>query len=76
MSRRRLPTLRDRQAGPAQAPRGPACVRVRDAYCLCRECGDYVSVAHIVRGYRKAFCGRCCPVCRPKPSLHEDDHAA
>jgi len=52
-----------------QAPRGPACVRVRCAYCLCRACGDYVSVAHIVRGYRKAFCGRCCPVCRPRPPL-------
>jgi hypothetical protein len=52
-----------------QATRGPACVRVRGAYCLCRECGDYVSVAHIVRGYRKAFCGRCCPVCRPRPPL-------
>jgi len=47
----------------------PECVRVNGARCLCRECGDYVTFAHIVRGVRGAFCGHCCPVCRPRPPL-------
>jgi hypothetical protein len=59
-------------------PPAPACVRIRGARCLCSECGDYVTVAHIVRGERKAFCGHCCPVCRPGPPLAGggDQHAA
>jgi hypothetical protein len=52
----------------------PACVRVRGVRC--RECGDYLSTAHGVRGVRGAFCGYCCPVCRRNPPLHEGDHAA
>jgi hypothetical protein len=47
----------------------PECVRVRGVRCLCRECGDYLSTAHVVRGVRGAFCGYCCPVCRRKPPL-------
>ena len=47
----------------------PECVRLGGARCLCRECGDYVTVAHIVRGRQRAFCGYCCPVCRRKPPL-------
>jgi hypothetical protein len=49
-----------------QAPRGPACVRVRGARCRCRECGDYLSKAHVVRGERGAFCSHCCPACNPR----------
>jgi hypothetical protein len=50
-------------------PPTPACVRIRGARCLCRECGGYLTVAHIVRGERKAFCADCCPVCRTRPPL-------
>jgi hypothetical protein len=55
-----VPSATDRQtlASRGQAPSRPACVRIRGARCLCSECGDYVTVAHIVRGERKAFCGR------------------
>ena len=52
-----------------QATRGPACERVRGARCLCRECGDYLSTAHVVRGERGAFCSHCCPACNPRPPL-------
>jgi len=48
-------------------PPAPACVRIRGARCLCSECGDYVTVAHIVRGRQRAFCGRCCPICNSRP---------
>jgi len=50
-------------------PPTPPCVRVRGVRCRCRECGDYVTVAHIMRGERKAFCPRCCPACNPRPPL-------
>jgi hypothetical protein len=76
MSRSRLPTQGDRQAGPAQATRGPACACVRGARCRCRECGDYLSTAHVVRAVRGAFCGYCCPVCRRKPPLYGGGNAA
>jgi len=66
----------DRHAGPEQAPRGPACVRVRGVRCLCSECGAYVTVAHIVRGRHRAFCGRCCPICNSRPPLSGGQHAA
>jgi hypothetical protein len=61
----------DRQtpAGRGQTPSRPACVRIRGVRCLWRECGDYVSVAHIVRGEREAFCGHCRPVCNPRLRL-------
>ena len=59
-----------------QAPRGPACVRVRGARCLCSECGDYVTVAHIMRGERGAFCSHCCPACNPRTPLSGGPHAA
>jgi len=66
------PTVRsatDRQtlASRGRAPSRPACVRIRGVRCLCSECGDYVTVAHIVRGERKAFCGHCCPICNSRP---------
>ena len=54
----------------------PECVRIRGARCLCRECGDYVTVAHIVRGERGAFCSHCCPACNPRTPLSGGPHAA
>jgi hypothetical protein len=47
----------------------PACVRVRGVRCRCRECGDYLSTAHVVRGERGAFCSHCCPACNPRTPL-------
>jgi hypothetical protein len=52
-----------------EAPRGPACVRVNGVRCRCRECGDYLSTAHVVHGVRGAFCSHCCPACNPRPPL-------
>ena len=64
-----VPSATDRQtlASRGQAPSRPACVRSRGVRCLCSECGDYVTVAHIVRGRHRAFCGRCCPICNSRP---------
>jgi hypothetical protein len=45
----------------------PECVRVRGVRCRCRECGDYLSTAHVVRGVRGAFCSHCCPACNSRP---------
>ena len=54
----------------------PACVRVTGVRCLCSECGDYVTVAHIMRGERGAFCSHCCPACNPRTPLSGGPHAA
>ena len=72
MSRRRLPTLSDRQAGPAQAPRGPACVQIRDVAASCAACRALIRLVHLPRAAKRAYCWRCCPACGGALPLPEE----
>ena len=54
----------DRQAGPAQAPRGPACVQIRDVAASCAACRALIRLVHLPRGAKRAYCWRCCSACR------------
>ena len=56
--------IKTRPKADPQAPRGPACVRIRGVRCRCFECRCYLTTAHVVRGERGAFCADCCPACR------------
>jgi hypothetical protein len=57
---------------PASNRPAPRCWRLPLVTGFCSACRVYMREAHIVRGRRQAFCGRCCPVCS---RCWEDEHA-
>jgi hypothetical protein len=60
-----------------QAPRGPACVQIRDVAASCAACRALIRLVHLPRGAKRAYCWRCCPACRGAlPLPHEIERDA